>query len=122
MGITGDTRLVLAALAELVGPHRPNSGWLETVGAAETSWWDAHREEIESERAPVHHYRLGAELDRVLPEDAVVIGDGGDVVAAVSRVLRVHRPGHWLDPAVSAWGRASRSVSARPASAAGSWS
>jgi acetolactate synthase-1/2/3 large subunit len=27
-----------------------------------------------------------------------VIGDGGDVVAAVSRVLRVHRPGHWLDP------------------------
>ena len=98
VGITGDTRLVLAALAELVGPHRPNSGWLETVGAAETSWWDAHREEIESERAPVHHYRLGAELDRVLPEDAVVIGDGGDVVAAVSRVLRVHRPGHWLDP------------------------
>jgi acetolactate synthase-1/2/3 large subunit len=28
----------------------------------------------------------------------VVIGDGGDVVAAVSRVLRVHRPGRWLDP------------------------
>jgi hypothetical protein len=27
-----------------------------------------------------------------------VFGDGGDVVAAVSRVLRVHRPGHWLDP------------------------
>ena len=27
-----------------------------------------------------------------------MIGDGGDVVAAVSRVLRVHRPGHWLDP------------------------
>jgi acetolactate synthase-1/2/3 large subunit len=34
----------------------------------------------------------------VLDEDTVVIGDGGDVVAAVSRVLRVHRPGHWLDP------------------------
>ncbi len=27
-----------------------------------------------------------------------MIGDGGDVVAAVSRVLRIHRPGHWLDP------------------------
>ena len=34
----------------------------------------------------------------MLDEDTVVIGDGGDVVAAVSRVLRVHRPGHWLDP------------------------
>jgi acetolactate synthase-1/2/3 large subunit len=40
----------------------------------------------------------GAELDRVLDPDTIVIGDGGDVVAAVSRVLRVHRPGHWLDP------------------------
>lgn len=34
----------------------------------------------------------------MLDPDTVVIGDGGDVVAAVSRVLRVHRPGHWLDP------------------------
>jgi acetolactate synthase-1/2/3 large subunit len=34
----------------------------------------------------------------VLDPGTIVIGDGGDVVAAVSRVLRVHRPGHWLDP------------------------
>ena len=34
----------------------------------------------------------------MLEPGTVVIGDGGDVVAAVSRVLRVHRPGHWLDP------------------------
>ena len=31
--------------------------------------------------APVHHFRLGAELDRVLDPDTIVIGDGGDVVA-----------------------------------------
>jgi thiamine pyrophosphate-dependent acetolactate synthase large subunit-like protein len=30
--------------------------------------------------------------------NSIVIGDGGDVVAAVARVLRAHRPGHWLDP------------------------
>jgi acetolactate synthase-1/2/3 large subunit len=54
--------------------------------------------QIESDSAPLHHYRLGAELDRVLDPNTIVIGDGGDVVAAVSRVLRVHRPGHWLDP------------------------
>ena len=39
-----------------------------------------------------------SELDRALDPATIVIGDGGDVVAAVSRVLRVHRPGHWLDP------------------------
>ena len=65
---------------------------------ADEAWWDEHRAEIESDSSPVHHYRLGAELDRVLDPDTIVIGDGGDVVAAVSRVLRIHRPGHWLDP------------------------
>ena len=34
----------------------------------------------------------------MLDPGTFVIGDGGDVVAACSRVLRVHRPGHWLDP------------------------
>ena len=34
----------------------------------------------------------------MLDPGTIVIGDGGDVVAAVSRVLRIHRPGHWLDP------------------------
>jgi acetolactate synthase-1/2/3 large subunit len=68
------------------------------VRGAESSWWESRRSELESDLAPLHHYRLGAELDRMLGPDALVIGDGGDVVAAVSRVLRVHRPGHWLDP------------------------
>jgi acetolactate synthase-1/2/3 large subunit len=72
--------------------------WLERLGAAEAAWWDGHRAEIESDASPIHHYRLGRDLDRVLDPGTVVIGDGGDVVAAVSRVLRVHRPGHWLDP------------------------
>jgi acetolactate synthase-1/2/3 large subunit len=97
--LVGDCAAALAALAE--GVERPADGrvaWLETLRAAESAWWDAHRAEIESDASPIHHYRLGAELDRVLDEDTVVIGDGGDVVAAVSRVLRVHRPGHWLDP------------------------
>ena len=99
VGITGDCAAVLGALASLVRP--PTDGrvsWLETLHAAEQAWWDEHRHELESDAAPIHHYRLGAELDRVIDEGAVVIGDGGDVVAAVSRVLRVRRPGHWLDP------------------------
>jgi acetolactate synthase-1/2/3 large subunit len=97
--LAGDCAAVLGALAD--GVERPaddRAAWLERLRASEAAWWDSHRAEIESDAAPIHHYRLGAELDRVLDEDTVVIGDGGDVVAAVSRVLRIHRPGHWLDP------------------------
>ncbi len=96
--IVGDCAAVLDALTHEVKSRRERSGWLEQLGEAEAAWWDAHRVEIESEAAPIHHYRLAKALDDVLDADTVVIGDGGDVVAAVSRVLRVHRPGHWLDP------------------------
>ena len=97
--IVGDCAAVLGALADGVRtPTNGRAGWLEHLRAAEAAWWEDHRAEIESDASPIHHYRLAAELDRVLDEDTVVIGDGGDVVAAVSRVLRVRRPGHWLDP------------------------
>jgi acetolactate synthase I/II/III large subunit len=97
--IVGDTAAVLGILADAVkAPASGRSAWLDRLRAAESAWWDEHRAEIESDAAPIHHYRLAAELDRVLDPGTVVIGDGGDVVAAVSRVLRVHRPGHWLDP------------------------
>jgi len=98
VAIAGDCRLALETLWPLVRPRASRSAWTAALLVAEQSWLDEHRHEIESDSAPVNHYRLGAELDRVLDPGTVVIGDGGDVVAAVSRVLRVRRPGHWLDP------------------------
>ena len=96
--IVGDSRLVLETLWPLVRPQTDRTAWVDSLRALESAWWKEHRPEIDSRSSPLNHYRLGAELDRVLDPGTVVIGDGGDVVAAVSRVLRVHRPGHWLDP------------------------
>ena len=97
--LVADCAAALGILGDAVkGPRDGREAWLSRLRAAEAAWWDEHRAELESDAAPIHHYRLGAELERVLGPDTVVIGDGGDVVAAVSRVLRVHRPGHWLDP------------------------
>jgi acetolactate synthase-1/2/3 large subunit len=100
VALAGDCRLTLEGLAHEIGSvaGATHPEWLSTVRAAEEAWWAAHAQELASTSAPLHHYRLAAELDRVLPDDAVVIGDGGDVVAAVSRVLRVRGRGHWLDP------------------------
>jgi acetolactate synthase-1/2/3 large subunit len=95
--IVGDSSVVLGALIGAVG-GRDRGDWLERLRRAEADWWHEHRAAIESDAAPVHHYRLAKALDDVLDPDTIVIGDGGDVVAAVSRVLRIHRPGHWLDP------------------------
>jgi acetolactate synthase-1/2/3 large subunit len=98
-GIVGDCAAVLGILADGVKNVRVDrEPWLARLRDAEQVWWDEHRAQIESDSAPLHHYRLGKILDDVLDPGTIVIGDGGDVVAAVSRVLRVHRPGHWLDP------------------------
>jgi acetolactate synthase-1/2/3 large subunit len=97
--VIADCSAALGILADAVKtPTHDREPWLERLREAERAWWDQHRAEIESTSAPIHHYRLGAALDRVLDPGTIVVGDGGDVVAAVSRVLRVHRPGHWLDP------------------------
>jgi thiamine pyrophosphate-dependent acetolactate synthase large subunit-like protein len=97
--IVADSAAALGILADGVRPPADGrAAWLETLREAEEAWWESHRAEVESDAAPIHHYRLGRALDEVLDPGTVVIGDGGDVVAAVSRVLRVYRPGHWLDP------------------------
>jgi acetolactate synthase-1/2/3 large subunit len=99
VGIVGDCASVLDGLAAAVAVRSDRrTDWLRHLSETEDGWWESHRRQIDSDAAPIHHYRLGRELDRVLDPGTVVIGDGGDVVAAVSRVLRVHRPGHWLDP------------------------
>jgi len=98
-GIAADSAAALGILADAVkGAAAARGQWLERLRGAEAAWLVEHEAEIKSDGAPLHHYRLGAELDRVLDPATVVVGDGGDVIAAVSRVLRIHRPGHWLDP------------------------
>jgi acetolactate synthase-1/2/3 large subunit len=42
--------------------------------------------------------RVYGELNRVLADDAVIIGDGGDFVSFAGRLVEPARPGHWLDP------------------------
>src|SRR5439155_5533006 len=69
-GILADCRAALGILADAVKAPRHDRGpWLERLRAAETAWWDEHRHELESDASPLHHYRLGAELDRVLDPD-----------------------------------------------------
>ena len=48
--------------------------------------------------SPVHPMRIYGELTRILDDDAVVIGDGGDFVSYAGKYVEPKRPGGWLDP------------------------
>jgi acetolactate synthase-1/2/3 large subunit len=53
---------------------------------------------LESDAEPVHPARIYGELLKVLDDDAVVIGDGGDFVSFAGKYIEPARPGGWLDP------------------------
>ena len=53
---------------------------------------------LASDAEPVHPARIYGELLRVLEDDAVVIGDGGDFVSFAGKYIEPARPGGWLDP------------------------
>lgn len=77
LGLLGDARLTLAAMAAAAGAKRPNPGWAGTAAGAVAAW----RKKLEplraSDAAPIRTERLCAELEKVLPEDAVLVADTG---------------------------------------------
>ena len=79
VGLVGDAKLTLAALREeLVETGAVARGWGPgAVAAAKQEKFAAFRLLAESNERPIRPERVVAELNRVLPDDAVVVADPG---------------------------------------------
>jgi acetolactate synthase I/II/III large subunit len=100
LGVVADVRTFLRALlgheGKLGRAERP--AWLEELRAEEARRTAARDAAAGSDASPVHPLRFAREVARWVDPDAIVIGDGGDVVAHTAGQVRVDRPGHWMDP------------------------
>ncbi|MFL5793753.1 MAG: acetolactate synthase [Actinomycetes bacterium] len=98
----GDLSLVLDGLTGAVTAlpgRRPDTGpWRERLRDRARAAVAGDRELLDSDADPIHPARVYGELLRVLADDAVVIGDGGDFVSFAGRFVEPARPGNWLDP------------------------
>jgi acetolactate synthase I/II/III large subunit len=97
----GDLSLVLAGVVEAWErqPRHPDlSEWVEGLRRTATAAVAGDAESLESTVTPLHPARIYGELNRVLDDDAVVIGDGGDFVSFAGKYVEPRRPGCWLDP------------------------
>ncbi|GII92504.1 acetolactate synthase [Sinosporangium siamense] len=98
----GDLSLVLWGLAAAcdeagVNPAR-YSPWLTRLADSAAAAIAGDAELLAAESTPIHPMRIYGELAKVLADDAVVIGDGGDFVSYAGKYVEPRRPGGWLDP------------------------
>jgi acetolactate synthase-1/2/3 large subunit len=102
IGALADAGLFLRALADTVeaGARKRWQDWHLTLEAR-----DAEREaEIDAtaERNAefVNPVALCRHIDAGLPDDSVIVADGGDFVGTASYIVRPRKPLSWLDPGV----------------------
>ncbi|MGH3188164.1 MAG: acetolactate synthase [Streptosporangiaceae bacterium] len=95
----GDLAAFFSALtAEATGADPGWAQWAARLAETARVARAADAEVLESGAEPVHPARVYGELLRVLDDDAVVIGDGGDFVSFAGKYIEPARPGGWLDP------------------------
>src|SRR5215467_5690565 len=96
------TALASAATAAMrqAGAAAPRwtDDWLPRLATAASQAIAADQALLTSDADPIHPMRVYGELARLLDDDAVVIGDGGDFVSFAGKYLEPKRPGGWLDP------------------------
>jgi acetolactate synthase-1/2/3 large subunit len=76
----------------------PYADWLSTLQDAVRATAERDAALLCAEADPIHPARIYGELIRLLDDDAVVIGDGGDFVSFAGKYVEPKRPGCWLDP------------------------
>lgn len=100
VGLVGDVGLVagqLAAALKGLPLHEPIP-WLEQLRSIEAAKRAKVAESAASDLRPVHALRLAKEIDRYTGDDTIVVGDGGNIVASGSKIIRAPWHGSWLDP------------------------
>jgi acetolactate synthase-1/2/3 large subunit len=85
----------LAAEAVRQGGWRERP-WLEQLRRQQKAWRESWAKGEMSEEAPLHPLRVCREVRALLPEDGVVVIDGGDFPQWPRMTLPARRPGHWI--------------------------
>jgi acetolactate synthase-1/2/3 large subunit len=100
VGLIGDVGVVagqLAAALKGLPVHEPTP-WLEQLRSVESAKRAKLEEGAASDVRPVQALRLAKEIDRYTGDDTIVVGDGGNIVASASKIIRAPWHGSWLDP------------------------
>ena len=88
----GDAQATLAELLPLLR-HSGDTSWREQIEEEVREWWRLMEERALQEADPINPQRLFWELNRFLPDDAIVSSDSGSAANWFARDLRL-KPSH----------------------------
>lgn len=101
VGLVGNIGENLSAVMEALdaaGLELDHSERCAKYRATEDELELALRSQLRSSETPIDPLRLCAEIADAITDDMIVIGDGGDIVAQASKVIKIPRNGTWMDP------------------------
>ncbi|MCS6778298.1 MAG: thiamine pyrophosphate-binding protein [Geminicoccaceae bacterium] len=98
VGLAGDARLALEDLAAALGaPRVDRTAWVAEVALRMERWREEAMPRLRSDERPIHMARLVHEIQRALPEDGVLVADGGFAAHWAGLLFDTRRAGrHFL--------------------------
>jgi acetolactate synthase-1/2/3 large subunit len=101
IGLVGNLGANLAQLLEVMTERDIKldlGAYVTSLRSAEDAAEAKLATELTSDEVPIDPLRLCKEIADFVDDEMIVIGDGGDIVAQTSKVLRVPKFGAWMDP------------------------
>jgi acetolactate synthase-1/2/3 large subunit len=98
VGNLGSNLVAMLDVLEARGTKLDYSAYSSDLRQKEVELEEALMASLDSDEVPIDPLRLCKEIAGVIDDDMIVIGDGGDIVAQASKVVRVPKNGAWMDP------------------------
>ncbi len=93
LGLLGDAKLTVTALREAAGAGRSNPEWAAKAAKAVADWRKELAPLRTSDASPIRTERLCAEVEKVLPQDAVLVSDTGFSAMWTAAMVDLNHPG-----------------------------
>jgi pyruvate dehydrogenase (quinone) len=92
LGLVGDAAATLAELIPLVN-HQTDRSWREQIESEVEQWWRLMEDRAMQDADPINPQRLFWELNKYLPDDAILTSDSGSAANWFARDLKL-KPTH----------------------------
>ncbi|MCZ7582217.1 MAG: thiamine pyrophosphate-binding protein [Deltaproteobacteria bacterium] len=101
LALVGNSKFIMEQITGALDSKKnegPRGKWLAEMRSMEDDAVASIAEEMASDIFPVNPYRFGAEVAKVVDENTIIIGDGGNIVATTSKVVKLAGQKQWMDP------------------------